>query len=386
MFLPTRCPTPSKRRWLITSTGGGSVFFLVADTHTITTKAFSGTTLESLLPVIFEGGGEKENDDDSVQQFQDMMHSVGGANAGHDREFAADAQSNSGLAPLKNFALPSNYKHSRVADLFDAVPGGTLQSLPKFTTYAQVHGVKAGAEVLAVHPEDKTDAQMPRALLVTQRYGQGQVTVLLTDALWRWRLSLPSTAHDPEIFWQQLFLALARQGSGTGGIRFGLQPFFATLEESSRFRLDGISGGAPTVTAVSPQGKSQVLAAQPDAQAGSWTFQLNPNEPGKWRIRTEDERGSQMETLLRVSPASSTPRNFSGEPPDTEGLRQLAESTGGCLLNDGVPASWSAPDTSSQTTLLSKHSQPLWNNWVILLLALGFYVTELLWRRQAKLL
>jgi hypothetical protein len=92
-----------------------------------------------------------------------------------------------------------------------------------------------------------------------------------------------------------------------------------------------------------------------------------------------------METLVRVSNASHKDE-LSGLPPDTEGLRKLAESTGGSLLNDGVPEDWSASKPHNQTTLLSKHAHPLWNNWVLLLIGLGFYVTELIWRRRAKLL
>ncbi|HEY0255959.1 MAG TPA: hypothetical protein VGC39_00845, partial [Candidatus Methylacidiphilales bacterium] len=96
-------------------------------------------------------------------------------------------------------------------------------------------------------------------------------------------------------------------------------------------------------------------------------------------------RGAMVETLLRVSHVSHAVE-LSGLPPDVEGLRRLAQSTGGSLLNDGAPDSWSVAAAPNLNSLVGKHSRPLWNNWWVLLLGLGLYVTELIGRRFAKLL
>ena len=141
----------------------------------------------------------------------------------------------------------------------------------------------------------------------------------------------------------------------------------------------------PTVTAISPGGVSQVLTAQLDLQGESWSFQLKSTEAGKWRIHAEDSRGAQMETWLHVS-NSAHGQELSGLPPDTDGLRNLAAATGGSLLDDGTPGSWSQSHSPNVSTVVSKHSEPLWDNWLLLLLGLGFYITELIWRRFAKLL
>jgi uncharacterized membrane protein len=362
--------------------GGGGLLFLVSDNAMA--RTFSGTPLESVLPVVFEAPPQAGDHNSTVEQFQQDMQNIGGSNTEREDEFVVDNQATPGPDPLSTFALPPNPKRSQIAALFS--PGGTLQNMPQFAMYARVQGIKAGAEVLAVHPTDKTDDNESRALLVTQRFGEGQVTVLLTDALWRWRLSLPSTSHDPEVFWQQLFLALARHEASPEGLRLGVQPFFAALGQMSAFRLDGAQGAdAPTITAISPAGTIQNLTPQAGPPSGSWSFQFSPFKPGKWRIRAQDDRGAVVETLLRVSSVSHA-SELSGMPPDTDGLRKLADETGGYLLNDGAPDSWSAAKTPNPSTLVSKHSQPLWNNWAVLLLGLGFYTVELLWRRQAKLL
>jgi len=362
--------------------GGGGVLFMVSDTKMAST--FTGTTLESMMPVIFETPPKSGSREEAEQAFQEQMAQTSGADTYMETAFARGASGAGG--PLKNFAMPPNPTRSDVGQLFGAATGGMIQNLPQFSTYAKVHGIKAGGEVLAVHPEDKTVDNSPRALLVTQRFGQGHVTALLTDGLWRWKLSLPSTTHDPEIFWQQLFRTLARQQIAHGTLHFGQQPFSTAMGQTANFRLDGASGPSmPTVTAISPGGVSQVLTAQLDLQGESWSFQLKSTEAGKWRIHAEDSRGAQMETWLHVS-NSAHGQELSGLPPDTDGLRNLAAATGGSLLDDGTPGSWSQSHSPNVSTVVSKHSEPLWDNWLLLLLGLGFYITELIWRRFAKLL
>ena len=356
--------------------GGGGVLFMVSDTKMAAT--FAGTALESMMPVIFEAPTPEDQGAQSENALQQQMNQVGVADG--------DAEGATNFDPLQYFAFPPHPKRSEVADLFGAATGGLIHNLPQFSTYARVHGIKTGGEVLAVHPVDKTDDNTPRALLVTQHYGLGQVTALLTDGLWRWKLSLPSESHDPEIFWQQLLRLLAPREAAHGNLHFGLQPFFSSEGQVSDFRLEGAQGvNAPTVTAFSPAGISQVLPVQFDSKTKSWSFQLKPDRPGKWRIHAEDGRGAQMETWLRVSDFSHGDE-LSGVPPDRDGLRKLAVATGGSLLDDGPPDDWSTAGASKVTTLVSKRSEPLWDSWIILLMGLGFYVAELIWRRCAKLL
>jgi hypothetical protein len=356
--------------------GGGGVLFMVSDTKMAAT--FAGTAIESMMPVIFEAPQTQDQGARSEEALQAQMNQAGVAEGDAEGETATDS--------LQSFAFPSNLKRSEMADLFGAASGGLIQNLPRFSTYARVRGIKAGGEVLAVHPVDKADDNSRRALLVTQRYGQGQVTALLTDGLWRWKLSLPSDCHDPEIFWQQLLRVLARHETVHGNLHFGLQPYFSSLGQISDFRLEGAEGTkAPTVSAISPGAVSQLLAVQLDRQTNSWSFQLKPAQTGKWRIHAEDARGAQMDACLRVSTVSHGDE-LSGLPADTEGLRKLAVSTGGSLLDNGAPGNWSTQGSPPLTTLVSKRYEPLWDTWALLLVGLGLYATELILRRRAKLL
>jgi uncharacterized membrane protein len=360
---------------------GGGLLFLLSDTTMAQT--FSSTALEAMLPVVFDPAPPANQPDASLAEFQAKMMSVGGSNQGDETGFAADAISRSGLAPMKEFALPPGTPRQEIAKLFGHSPNAQEAEVPKFVTYAHVASTKAGAEVLAVHPDDKTGTNQPSPLLVTQRFGQGQVTALLTDALWRWKLSLPSASHASDVFWQQLFLALVGPGST---MHFGTQPYFAALNEQASFRIEGAPGlSPPVVTIVPPGAAGQPLPPRPGPQPGEWDFQVTPNQSGSWRVQVQDNGGAEIETLLRVSHASHN-TELSGLPPDIEGLRKLAQATGGTLLNDGTPESWATTPTTPESTLVSEHVQPLWNSWVMLLVALSLYVVELIWRRKVKLL
>lgn len=356
---------------------GGGLLFLVSDTAMAQT--FARTALEAMLPVAFDAPPPGSQPDGAMANFQNKMHQGGGANVGDETAFAANAAPKSGLDPLTSFALAPGTAQKEIAKLFGNPSGGA--DLPKFTDYAHAASLKAGAEVLAVHPNDKMSGNEPRPLLVTQRFGQGQVTALLTDALWRWKLSLPGSSHAPEIFWQQLFLALAGPG---GTMHFGEQPYYAALGEQSAFKIEGALS-QPSVTIVAPNNSSKTLSPQPGAMPGEWTFQVTPDQPGKWRAQVQTAGGAEMETLLRVSNVSHNVE-LSGLPPDIEGLRKLAQATGGSLLNDGTPDTWTGKAITPDTTVVSAHVQPLWNTWPVLGLALALYATELLWRRRAGLL
>ena len=361
--------------------GGGGLLFLVSDTAMATT--FSGTALEGLMPVVFEGAPAPTQESAAEKDFQAQMAQTSGSNPNLEGPFAMNAMSDMTTASLQNFSVPPNSHQSDIADLFGAAAGGV--NLPRFVTYAQVHGLKAGAVALATHPQDKTGSGAPRPLLAAQRFGLGHVTAMMTDGLWRWRLSLPSDHHDSEIFWQQLFRTLARQQAAQGNLHFSAQPFFASMGQLSSFRVEGAQGAA-TVTVTPPAGPPHPVTPQLDPDNGSWSFDLRPDAPGKWRIDAQDARGAATETLLRVSNHAHGDE-LSGLPPDTDGLRRLATSTGGKLLDDGPPDEWSAAPLAGQSpTLLSKRSQPLWDSWLLLLPGLGFYVIELIWRRRARLL
>jgi len=94
----------------------------------------------------------------------------------------------------------------------DAEPPETSWGrLPPFNNYARVDSVKPGAEIFAVHPQDRT-ATGPRVLMAAQRFGSGRSAVIGVQNFWRWRLARDSDPKAFDRFWQQLLRYLAEGG------------------------------------------------------------------------------------------------------------------------------------------------------------------------------
>ena len=341
--------------------GGGGVLFISPDTTA--TEGFSGTALEQMLPVVFAARNDPANA--AVQQMR-LQLSVNAAQAG-DEMFAGGSQA----ITLKPFVLPSGAPRSAAAGLF-ATNG---EALPQFAANAKVRAVKSGAETLAVSGADTSEV-----LLARQQFGNGFAAALTTDLLWRWKLSLPSSSHAVEKFWQQLLLSLApAKGEGLRVVK--LTPSAAV---NAPVVFSANTESAPAFEAVSPGGARQRLTVQ-DASTGdhpAWVAGFAPSTIGRWEVRATDASGRQARLVFPVGekPASAELLNL---PADVAGMRQLAESTGGALLDE---ATGFQPSGEVVAQPPAKTPEPLWNSGRLLMVMLGLYAAELIARRRCKLL
>ena len=75
------------------------------------------------------------------------------------------------------------------------------QNIPPVLSVFTGFTLSPGAETLVT----AETAQGPQPIVVTQRFGQGKVTAILTDSLWRWQLGPEAGKAKPyERFWKQL--------------------------------------------------------------------------------------------------------------------------------------------------------------------------------------
>jgi hypothetical protein len=355
--------TPRQQQALVDYVrGGGGVLFISPDTAA--TEGFSGTALEQMLPVVFAARNDPANA--KVRQMQFQL-SVNAAQAGDDL-FEGGSQA----ITLKPFALPAGAGHSAASELFAGTNG---EALPQYAANAKVRAVKPGAETLAV-----SGAGTPDVLLARQQFGNGFAAALTTDLLWRWKLSLPSSSHAVEKFWQQLLLSLA-PASGEGLRIVKLTPSPAV---NAPVLFSANAEAAPAFEAVSPSGARQRMTVSDASTADhpAWVAGFAPTMTGRWEVRATDASGRQARVVFPVGekPASVELLNL---PADVAGMRQLAESTGGALLDDAT-AFQSPGETAGKPP--AKTPEPLWNSGGLLLVMLGLYATELIARRHYKLL
>lgn len=354
--------TPRQQQALVDYVrGGGSVLFISPDPAAA--AGFSGTALEQMLPVVFAARNNPAGA--AVRQMQSQL-SANAAQA--DDELSAGG---SQAVTLRPFALPAGAPRS-AANLWFATNG---EARPQFAANAKVRSVKPGAETLAVSGEGTPDV-----LLARQQFGNGFAAALTTDLLWRWKLSLPSNSHAVEKFWQQLLFSLApATGEGLRVVKLTPSP---AVNAPVRFAVN--AENPPALEATSPAGARQRLtvtdAATVDGPA--WQASFTPTVTGRWEVRATDAAGRQARVAFPVGgkPVSAESLNL---PADVAGMKQLAESTGGALVQDATDFQ-SPMETTARPAV--KTPEPLWDSGLLLVVMLGLYATELIARRRCKLL
>jgi hypothetical protein len=342
---------------------GGGVLFIAPDSDA--TKKFAGTPLETMLPIVFDSGGES-TEQRAAHSFEAQMRNAFESN-----------NSDSGEPGDNNLEEPTLLAFQVEQG------GGTVfkngEAVPMFSNFAKIARAKPGAQVLAVHPSEKTADDLPRILMARQQFGEGFTVAMATDLLWRWKMSLPSDSKAPEIFWQQLMLSLA---PSTGeGIRIVKGSSMAAVNRGVTLTVEGVDGDTPpNVAAVSPAGKRQTLPAT--KADGSWQATLTPDIEGRWQLIATGTADDTASMTLPVEKELRTAEN-SNAPPDLDGMRRIAEATGGALITSDPVFQQQAAESAGGVEL--KTSQPAWNETWLLGLLLGLYGTELIVRRIFRL-
>jgi len=338
---------------------GGILIFLTPDDDS--TEGFSGSELEKMLPVVFAPTNSRIADDASrvVGRFRGLT--------------ASD--------PAKLVAYAWE-RTPRVGEIFAQAERKDVPLVsPLFSEYAHVARAKPGAEVLARHPTDLAPGSNERAiLLAVQRYGRGQSAVLTTDALWRWKLNQPAAERGAELFWQNLFAWLGRDRQH--GLAFENPPFKVSVGKELVWGISGAGTGSLKVEAKLGGQGMELKEAAPSEEIRR--FPWRPSREGLWEIDASDAGGRPVRHWVSAQKADSE-GELSGQAPDEELLRQLAERTGGSVLESTPPSSWTK-GRESRGDLLGERADPLWHRpWVFGAL-LGCYCAELLLRRRWKLL
>lgn len=363
---------------------GGVVLFLAPDDDT--TRGFTGSELEKMLPVVFAAPGSAEAMDPALASFREQIRRTnGGAHNAVERRFAEQAARNTRQIALSTFAWEPRALALLGPELAAAAP--------RFAHYARIHHAKPGADVLARHPRDQSAEGSERAvLLALQRYGRGQSAILASDALWRWKLNQPSTERGAELFWQNLLAWLGRENRQ--GPRFERAPLLVEKNRELLVRVSGADAGfavtvRPDADTSSPETPSTVATPLFPAgeEDGVRLYRWVPPTDGRWMLtaRGVGEDAPLVRHWLTV--AALPIGENSGQPPDEARLRALAERTGGAVLTDTAPSAWLAAASGAGTPdLIRETTTPLWHQAWIFAALLALYATELLLRRRWKLL
>lgn len=327
-------------------------------------RAYAGTPLEELLPVVLDPTGTLTFQGDSRFEFHPRLE-----DAAHPHEVVR---------------LTQDAKTNRV--LWEEAGG-----LRGFYWYAPVVRAKPGAQVLLRHPDDG-NAQGRYPLLVTGYYPSGRTLFLAVDATWMWRYRYGDFYH--ERFWRNAirWVALGRLKSGDRRVQLDAQRARYNLDERVTLEARVLDED------YRPSEKPALGVRVGDAEGRTTDMQLElvPERPGLYRGTFALERtgvysawvehdGKRIATtefeLVLPSRENSDPA------PDPATLQAIAATTKGRYVDlahvDELEDEF--PGHEERREPISSELLDAWDHWGTLLAALLVLATEWVLRKRWEL-
>jgi hypothetical protein len=336
---------------------GGSLLVLCGPTHT--PSSYSGTPVETMLPVRFDAENKWETTAESVYPV-----------------LTPEGRS-SMVMMLENEPEENDRVWSRVAP---------LDHLPPLT------GAKPGATVLASLSDSASGSQR-YPLVAWHRYGTGKCLSIATDRLWRLRFKTGDKYHWR--VWSQSiqFLTLSRLMGEHKRIR--LETDRTTYRDGEQVRLyahvldeDFEPMVQPSfeisLNGVGENALREKVSLQPDRTSpGLYEGYFTTTVPGRYRLEAnEDDKEVSNTTEFQVATVNE---ELSDTNMRLEGLQRIAQLTGGsCLSVHDLPKLKTLVGTEPLTTTV-RTERALWDNGWVAALLISLLGMEWIMRRRHDL-
>jgi len=272
------------------------------------------------------------------------------------------------------------------------------QSIPPvlslFTGFTLSPG--AAALVTAATPEG------PQPIVVTQRFGQGKVTAILTDSLWRWQLGPEAGKTKPyDRFWKQLISWLLPREESQKGMNMEVFASRDQLFLGETVDLHARMGGEPPprVEAVQarvtlpdkrevPYSMAPQLVTLPSGKTfPGFGLPFVANEPGLYSVVAT--------TQVKGQPVNSEPASFFVKPysPETvprparvEVLQTLSKVSGGAFY-ETLDAASKGLSTLKLHAIEEKNADyhTLWRDWRVVALLMTLFAASWIIRKLQNL-
>jgi len=336
---------------------GGSLLVLCGPMFTPT--AYSGTPVETMLPVRFD--------------------------AEADWEFTSEASypvltpegRSSMVMVLENDSEENDRVWSRVAP---------LDHLPPLS------GAKPGATVLATLSDSASGANR-YPMVAWHRYGTGKCLSLATDRLWRLRFKTGDKYHWR--VWSQSiqFLTLSRLMGEHKRIR--LETDRSSYNDGEQVRLYAHVLDEDFEPVVLPAYEIYVVGVDGHALRERVSLQPDRTSPGlsegyftapvAGRYRLEPNENDQEVSNTTEFQVALVNREMADTNMRLSGLQRIAQLTGGqCLTLRDLPKIEGLVDTKPLTTTV-RSERPLWDSWLIAVILIGLLGMEWILRRKHDL-
>jgi len=327
-------------------------------------RAFLGTPLEELLPVVVDPTGVSSSDLSGGEEFRGRLEDA--ANPHEVVRLVPDAAENRALWE-------------------------TEAGLRGFTWFYPVLRAKPGAQVLLRHPEAH-NAQGNYPLIVCGYFPAGRTLFMGVDSTFMWRYRFGDRYH--ERFWRNAlrWVALGRLKSGDRRVQLDALRSRYNLDE--RITLEGRvldedyrPSEAQTVDAhlSGPEGAESELKLTlvPD-HPGLYRASLDVQRPGLYRVSTESKGVRTASADFEVVLPS---RENSDPAPDPQMLLRISQASGGGAVELSQLESLEDrfPGNKERRETISSELDDAWDHWGTLALALVILCAEWILRKRWEL-
>lgn len=256
-----------------------------------------------------------------------------------------------------------------------------LNEMPGFRTMNRVRSIKPGASVLAHVLTENRDYPA----LVAQRFGKGRSAAILVGDLWRWSLRRPKTEEsDLEKSWRQTLRWLVSDVPGRVEVetrRVAEDPT-SPIELLVRVRDEKfrpLDNASVKLIVTTPDDKEVTLPAEPsDEKAGTYVAVFTSRVPGPYRaeVIATSEDGSEIGRRKAGWAAEPSMDEFNVLAPDRELLEELAEKTGGEVIEIDKLDEFVTSLPNRKIPITEPWVYPLWHQWSVFAFAISCLIGE----------
>jgi len=232
-----------------------------------------------------------------------------------------------------------------------------LETMPSFQTLSRSRSIKPGATILAnvTGSDDET-----HSALVVQRFGNGRTAAMLIGDLWRWKLQSETENDDLSKAWRQTLRWLVAEVPRR--VEVVAEPDAAD-SQSIKLRVDI---------------RDEEFKPQLNAEVGRYVADFSSREPGAYRIiaTAKSSDGTLIETRETGWVSDPAVAEFESLQPDRKFLQQIAEKTGGEMVELADLESFAAEFDSQKVPISETKTIPWWHRWPIFASAIGLLLAE----------
>lgn len=274
-----------------------------------------------------------------------------------------------------------------------ATTAEALSALPAATVLTRVTTVKPGTVVLATGSAVNmgNTAQEPVPLLMSMRYGSGEVAAVHATGLWRWTLGAADVrerADRYDRFWSGLVRQLVLGSDAKAGESLSLRPMprTAAIGDSLRLELTArsevLAREINSMEILLPDGASETLMLTDDPLRSARRYAtFTPRIQGIHRARVRDPVNDQW-IVASFSADDATTIERLDTTADPMWMQTLAVNSGGQVLNPDNPRA--LLDVMAQHRAMQDSSSSpihIWNRFGLLVALLLWVGVEWLVRR-----